>query len=97
MAGPARGHVRSFSPVLFLTPPSRAETHVAWRSRRHHTGTLWGWAGVGLVMGAGTEEAPLQLLHLLGQDALLIPGPVPATLQLAVFFPKPLILQHELL
>jgi len=86
VAGPARGHVRSFAPVLLPTPPGRAETHVAWGSRRHHTGTR-GWAGVGLVIRAGTEEAPLQLLHLLGQDALLIPGPVPATLQLAVFFP----------
>lgn len=57
MAGPARGHVRSFAPVLLPTPPGRAETHVAWGSRRHHTGTR-GWAGVGLVIRAGTEEAP---------------------------------------
>lgn len=46
---------------------------------------------------AGREEAPLQLVDLLGQDALLIPGQVPATLQLALLFPQPLILQHELL
>lgn len=31
--------------------------------------------------------SPLQLVDLLGQDALLIPGQVPATLQLALFFP----------
>lgn len=66
-------------------------------SWHHHTGTWRGWVKAWLVKVACREEAPLQLMHLLGQDTLLIPGQVPATLQLALFFPEPLILQHKLL
>lgn len=63
----------------------------------HHTGTRWGWARAWLVKVAGREEASLELMDLLCQDALLIPGQIPAALQLPLFFPEPLILQHELL
>lgn len=70
---------------------------MAQGSWSHPTGTRWGRAGTRLAKVAGRVEVPFQLVHLLGQDALLSPRQVPATLQLAHLFPEPLILQHELL
>lgn len=81
----------------------RTEMAAGAEGWQYPTGGSWhqragaSWARAGLRKGACREEAPLQLLDLLGEDTLLSPGKVPATLQLPHFLPEPLILQHELL